>query len=268
MGTSLKTRRRRHSSNPSMPGSMRSTSTTSGWRRARASRAASPLSARSTALPSSSRTSCSDSLMRSSSSTIRIRAPISSSSPQTRTVPGFRRRQRNGVQRREHALGLPRRDLLQNSCHLQATGGDAYHGPGREKPGVEGGVEVRGRHVQCSRADRAGCRPCPADSSRLVYPGKCGSDRAHDDLCSGGRGILRGTKCSSGRLPCRPLGWPCNWATPKYTTSAMSWSKPTSYSHRRAARRSSAPSRAPTRQRGSSLSGKTGSTVNGMGTRA
>jgi hypothetical protein len=75
IGTSLVRRNVRQSSNPSMPGSMMSMSTTSGVERANRPIAASPLSASSTVHPSSSRASLTADRMRSSSSTARMRVP-------------------------------------------------------------------------------------------------------------------------------------------------------------------------------------------------
>ena len=76
MGTSLLRRIVRHSSKPSMPGSMMSINTTSAGCRSNASTAASPDAAPSTVQPSSSNASVTASRMRSSSSTARMRVPI------------------------------------------------------------------------------------------------------------------------------------------------------------------------------------------------
>ena len=81
MGTSLLRRIERHTSKPSMPGSMMSIRTTSvGWR-LNESRASSPLSASSTTQPSSSRAILTAVRMRSSSSTARMRVPTAPSCP-------------------------------------------------------------------------------------------------------------------------------------------------------------------------------------------
>ena len=66
----------RHTSKPSMPGSMMSISTTSAGSPWNCVRASSPVAASTTVQPSSSSASFTAARMRSSSSTARIRVPI------------------------------------------------------------------------------------------------------------------------------------------------------------------------------------------------
>ena len=73
IGTSELRRIDRHTSKPSMPGSMMSISTTSAGSRWKCSSASSPVAASMTAQPSSSRASFTAVRMRSSSSTARMR---------------------------------------------------------------------------------------------------------------------------------------------------------------------------------------------------
>ena len=75
IGTSDVLRIERHTSNPSMPGSMMSMRTTSVGARPKLSRACSPLAVSTTTQPSSSSASLTDARMRSSSSTVRMRVP-------------------------------------------------------------------------------------------------------------------------------------------------------------------------------------------------
>src|SRR5215471_16076407 len=75
IGTSDTRRMDRHTSKPSMPGSMMSMSTTSAGCRWKAFRASSPVSASSTDQPSSSSASLTAVRMRSSSSTDKMRVP-------------------------------------------------------------------------------------------------------------------------------------------------------------------------------------------------
>src|SRR5690606_4608291 len=75
IGTSDTRRMARHTSKPSMPGSMMSISTTSAGWRWKALSASSPVSASSTDQPSSSSASLTAVRMRSSSSTVRMRVP-------------------------------------------------------------------------------------------------------------------------------------------------------------------------------------------------
>src|SRR5262245_26126448 len=75
MGTSLERRIDRHTSKPSMPGSMMSINTTSAGSAVKRSSASSPVSDSSTTQPSSSRAILTAVRMRSSSSTARLRVP-------------------------------------------------------------------------------------------------------------------------------------------------------------------------------------------------
>ena len=167
MGTSLPRRIDRHSSKPSMPGSMMSISTTSACSRPKASIASSPLAVSSTVQPSSSRAIFTAVRMRSSSSTVKIRVPTTESVPYpagsaragvTCAADGQRGEALGGAARR---VDHPRRDPL------PGAGGPLgdHAGSGGCRPG-----DPRTRRRASSPSRR--CRPAAACSTWAAGPGR------------------------------------------------------------------------------------------------
>ena len=112
IGTSLWRRSVRHSSKPSMPGSMMSISTTSGSARWKRSMASSPLPASSTVQPSSSSASLTAVRMRSSSSTERMRVPTGHMMPGSAARFGVRRATRSSARTTPDWPQAPRRTAI------------------------------------------------------------------------------------------------------------------------------------------------------------